>query len=118
MAAGRKACFNIGSASEGKRCEGCRIRGSTSHGDAVRTRRMDTFNALALARCIDHTLLKADATSEEIAKLCREAKQHHFWSVCVNGSRVAQAYTLLEDSGVKVACTIGFPLGAMTTDAK
>lgn len=79
---------------------------------------MDTFNATALARCIDHTLLKADATSEEIAQLCREAMQHHFWSVCVNGSRVAQAYALLEDSGVKVACTIGFPLGAMTTDAK
>jgi deoxyribose-phosphate aldolase len=79
---------------------------------------MDNFNAMALARCIDHTLLKADATAEEIAKLCREAMQHHFWSVCVNGSRVAQAYALVEDSGVKVACTVGFPLGAMTTDAK
>src|SRR5688500_13197859 len=79
---------------------------------------MDAPNAIALARCIDHTLLKADATAAEIEKLCREAMQHRFWSVCVNGSRVAQAYALVEDAGVKVACTIGFPLGAMTTDAK
>ena len=79
---------------------------------------MDAPNAIALARCIDHTLLKADATAAEIEKLCREAMQHRFWSVCVNGSRVAQAYALVEEAGVKVACTIGFPLGAMTTDSK
>ena len=79
---------------------------------------MDALNPKALARYIDHTLLKPDATGLEIEKLCREAMQHHFWSVCVNGSRVAQAYSIVEDSGVKVACTVGFPLGAMTTDAK
>ena len=79
---------------------------------------MDAFNPKDLARYIDHTLLKPDATAKEIEKLCREAMQHHFWSVCVNGSRVAEAYSIVEDSGVKVACTIGFPLGAMTTDAK
>lgn len=71
-----------------------------------------------LARYIDHTLLKPDATSQDIEKLCREAMEYHFWSVCVNGSRVAQAYSIVEDSGVKVACTVGFPLGAMTADAK
>jgi deoxyribose-phosphate aldolase len=78
----------------------------------------EALNPQSLARCIDHTLLKADATAKDIEQLCREAIEHHFWSVCVNGSRVAQAYSIVEDSGVKVACTVGFPLGAMTTDAK
>ena len=76
------------------------------------------LSAHALARYIDHTLLKADATANDIEQLCREAMEYHFWSVCVNGSRVAQAYTLVENSGVKVACAVGFPLGAMSADAK
>jgi deoxyribose-phosphate aldolase len=71
-----------------------------------------------LAQYIDHTLLKADATARDIETLCREAVEHGFWSVCVNGSRVAPAYALVGDSGVKVACTVGFPLGAMGSDAK
>lgn len=75
-------------------------------------------NATELARFIDHTLLKPDATAEEIEQLCRDAAAIGFWSVCVNGSRVAQSYAILEGSGVKVACTIGFPLGAMSADAK
>ena len=79
---------------------------------------IDSLDALQLARYLDHTLLKPDATAHDIEQLCREALEHHFWSVCVNGSRVAQAYALLEDSGVKVACTVGFPLGAMTADTK
>ena len=78
----------------------------------------ESLNPKSLARCIDHTLLKADATAQDIEQLCREAMEHHFWSVCVNGSRVAQAYSIVEESGVKVACTVGFPLGAMTADAK
>lgn len=76
------------------------------------------INAQSLARHIDHTLLKPDATARDVEQLCREAMQHHFWSVCVNGSRVAQAYTLVENSGVKVACTVGFPLGAVGADVK
>src|SRR5215212_246685 len=76
------------------------------------------LSAHALARYIDHTLLKPEATAKEIEQLCREAMEHHFWSVCVNGSRVAQAYALVENSGVKVACTVGFPLGAMSSDTK
>jgi deoxyribose-phosphate aldolase len=71
-----------------------------------------------LAKYIDHTLLKPDATAKDIETLCREAIEHGFWSVCVNGSRVAQAYSIVEDSGVKVACTVGFPLGAMSSDVK
>ena len=76
------------------------------------------LDARSLARYIDHTLLKPDATARDIEQLCREAMEHHFWSVCVNGSRVAQAYALVENSGVKVACTVGFPLGAMSADTK
>ncbi len=71
-----------------------------------------------LAQYIDHTLLKPDASSRDIETLCREAVQHRFWSVCVNGSRVAQAHALVGDSGVKVAGVVGFPLGAMGGDAK
>jgi deoxyribose-phosphate aldolase len=78
----------------------------------------EPLNAQSLAKYIDHTLLKPDATAKDIEQLCREAMEHHFWSVCVNGSRVAQAYALVENSGVKVACTVGFPLGAMSSDSK
>jgi deoxyribose-phosphate aldolase len=78
----------------------------------------DPLSAQSLARYIDHTLLKPETTAGDIEKLCREAVEHKFWSVCVNGSRVAQAYALVEPSGVKVACTVGFPLGAMSADAK
>jgi deoxyribose-phosphate aldolase len=76
------------------------------------------ISAAELAQFIDHTLLKADATAKDIEKLCAEAREHCFFSVCVNGSRATQARHLLEDSEVKVACVIGFPLGAMSSDAK
>ena len=71
-----------------------------------------------LASYIDHTILKADASAKDIEKLCAEARAHRFATVCVNGSRVALAAHLLEDSGVKVAAVVGFPLGAMDGDAK
>jgi deoxyribose-phosphate aldolase len=71
-----------------------------------------------LASYIDHTLLKPDATKERIEKLCEEARQHRFFSVCVNGSHVELARHLLDDSEVKVAAVAGFPLGATSTDAK
>ena len=71
-----------------------------------------------LAKFIDHTLLAADATAADIAKLCAEAREYRCFSVCVNGCWVAPAYQLLEDSEVKVVGVVGFPLGAMTADAK
>lgn len=71
-----------------------------------------------LAKFIDHTLLKPEASKADIEKLCREALQHKFYSVCVNGSRVIQARALVEESDVKVAAVVGFPLGAMDADAK
>lgn len=71
-----------------------------------------------LARYIDHTLLKANATREEIIKLCEEAREHTFASVCVNPSYVALAAKLLEGCPVKVCTVIGFPLGATSSFVK
>jgi deoxyribose-phosphate aldolase len=71
-----------------------------------------------LAKFIDHTLLKPDATRAQIEALCAEAAEHNFSTVCVNGSRVELAYSLLEESDVQVATVVGFPLGAMEADVK
>jgi deoxyribose-phosphate aldolase len=73
---------------------------------------------VAMARMIDHTLLKADATAEDVKKLCDEARQFCFASVCVNSSNVARARAWLEGSGVMVCAVVGFPLGAMAPTAK
>jgi deoxyribose-phosphate aldolase len=79
---------------------------------------MPAFTPKDLARYIDHTLLKADATARDIEKLCVEAREHNFYAVCVNGSRVVQARHFLEDSEVKVATVVGFPLGTTDSDTK
>ncbi|KAB2493541.1 deoxyribose-phosphate aldolase [Priestia endophytica] len=71
-----------------------------------------------IAKMIDHTLLKADAKKEEIEKLCEEAKEHHFASVCVNPTWVSLSSSLLEGTDVKVCTVIGFPLGANTPEVK
>src|SRR5262245_51627974 len=71
-----------------------------------------------LARFIDHTLLRADASREDVERICAEAAFHKFHAVCVHGSRVLQAGHLLEETGVKVATVVGFPLGACDTDVK
>lgn len=70
------------------------------------------------AQMIDHTLLKPDATQDQIIKLCSEAREHHFASVCVNGYWVKLVKELLRGSGVKTCAVVGFPLGAMATEAK
>jgi deoxyribose-phosphate aldolase len=67
---------------------------------------------------IDHTLLKPDATRQDIEKLCREAAEFHFATVCVNPVWVATAAALLRGSGVGVCSVVGFPLGAATADVK
>ena len=69
-------------------------------------------------KLIDHTLLKQDATPEQIMKLCFEAKEYDFMSVCVNPAYVPLAYELLKDSDVKVCTVIGFPLGMNLTKTK
>ncbi len=71
-----------------------------------------------LAPYLDHTLLKPNATRAQIEKLCAEAAEHQFASVCVNGSRVELAHSLLEESNVQVCTVVGFPLGAMEADVK
>jgi deoxyribose-phosphate aldolase len=71
-----------------------------------------------LAKIIDHTLLKPEATGEDIDKLCAEARQYGFASVCVNTSWVSRCRDLLRGSGVKVCCVVGFPLGAMDSRSK
>ncbi|CRK84191.1 deoxyribose-phosphate aldolase [Neobacillus massiliamazoniensis] len=71
-----------------------------------------------IAAMIDHTLLKPDATKQQIETLCQEAREHKFFSVCVNPVWVSMAKELLKDSGVKVCTVIGFPLGAATSETK
>lgn len=73
---------------------------------------------MRLNKYIDHTILKATASSVDVQKLCEEAIEHEFYSVCVNGCYVADAKHLLQGTDVKVAAVVGFPLGAMTTASK
>lgn len=71
-----------------------------------------------IARYIDHTILKPEVTSEDVKKLCREAKEYNFASVCVNASYAKLVSTELDGSEVKTCVVVGFPLGAMTKEAK
>lgn len=71
-----------------------------------------------VAGMIDHTLLKPDATRTDIEKLCREAAEFHFATVCVNPTWVAVCAALLRGTGVGVCSVVGFPLGATTADVK
>lgn len=73
---------------------------------------------MEINKFIDHTLLKPDATENDIIKLCKEAIQYKFYSVCVNGCYVKLAKELVKNSNVKVCSVIGFPLGATSTNAK
>ena len=71
-----------------------------------------------LNKYIEHTLLKQDATSEELNKLFNEAKKYNFRGVCINPAYVKTAKDALKDTGVKVVTVIGFPLGANKTEVK
>ena len=71
-----------------------------------------------IAKKIDHTMLKADATSETIRRYCQEALENGFASVCVNTCHVPLVAKALNGSDVKTCCVVGFPLGAMLTSAK
>jgi deoxyribose-phosphate aldolase len=73
---------------------------------------------LSVARLIDHTLLKPDASAEQIAQLCREAREYHFASVCVNSANVPLCADLLKGSDVAVCTVVGFPLGASPPEVK
>lgn len=71
-----------------------------------------------IAMMIDHTVLKADTTKDQVENVCQEAKEHGFFSVCVNPTWIETAVELLKDSDVKVCTVIGFPLGATTSETK
>ena len=73
---------------------------------------------MGLNKYLDHTILKATASGTDVQKLCEEAIEHEFYSVCVNGCYVADAKHLLQGTDVKIVAVVGFPLGAMTTAAK
>lgn len=73
---------------------------------------------MKINKYIDHTVLKATTVKEDIVKLCQEAKEYGFFSVCVNGCYVSLASEELRGTDVKIAAVIGFPLGAMSSEAK
>ena len=76
------------------------------------------MKASELAKYIDHTLLKPDASAAQIKKICDEAKEYHFASVCVNPSRIRLVADELAGSGVTPCCVVGFPLGAIPSESK
>ena len=73
---------------------------------------------MEINKYIDHTLLKATTTKDEIIKLCNEAKEYNFYAVCVNSGIVKFAADQLKGTDIKVASVVGFPLGAMSDKAK
>lgn len=87
--------------------------------DFVKERDVETTTIIEkISKSIDHTLLKPEATFTQIHALCAEAREHRFFSVCVNPAYVATCADLLKGSGVQVCTVIGFPLGANSTASK
>lgn len=76
------------------------------------------MNRMDLARYIDHTILKPDAKESDVIKLCKEALEYKFASVCVNAANVKLADSFLHGTDVKVCTVVGFPLGATTKETK
>ena len=76
------------------------------------------YSPASMAKYIDHTLLKAEASINDVRKICDEAKRYNFASVCVNTSYIRFVADSLSGSGVAPCCVVGFPLGAMTVEAK
>ncbi|MEN8137328.1 MAG: deoxyribose-phosphate aldolase [Bacteroidota bacterium] len=73
---------------------------------------------MQINKYIDHTVLKATSTEKDIVELCNEAKEYNFYAVCVNGCYVHLAKENLKNTDISIAAVIGFPLGAMSKDAK
>ncbi|HUV15938.1 MAG TPA: deoxyribose-phosphate aldolase [Pelolinea sp.] len=86
--------------------------------ERISTRLGSIPDDLSTARYIDHTLLKPEATREQITQLCQEARQYNFASVCINPTHVKLCADLLQGSPVKVCSVVGFPLGATTPEIK
>ena len=83
-----------------------------------KARQEKEVSKMQLNKYIDHTILKANATKADVEKLCAEAREYDFASVCINTCFVPLAAGLLAGSDVKVCCVVGFPLGAMSAEAK
>lgn len=79
---------------------------------------MTTLTRAELARTIDHTILRADATRADVAKVCREAREHGFYSVCVNPVHVPDVAAALAGSDVATCAVVDFPLGATPSAVK
>ena len=93
--------------------------GEMYNGQEQRSHRMPEIREAAeLASYIDHTVLKATATPDDVRHLCREASEHHFAAVCVNAGYTELAAKALEGSGVETCVVVGFPLGAGTSESK
>ena len=73
---------------------------------------------MKFSKYFDHTLLKPDASQDQIVKLCEEAVTYDFYSVCVNSCHVKLASEKLHGTDIEIAAVVGFPLGAMSTAAK
>jgi deoxyribose-phosphate aldolase len=95
-----------------------RLRGVIDAGASRLGMHATGSTAPGVSSMIDHTLLKPDASRVDIEKLCREAAEFHFATVCVNPAWVATAAALLRGQGVGVCSVVGFPLGATTADVK
>jgi len=115
--------------SPGDECRDCRGACAAQCADRVRTVVAGGADRIAhrgnpdnvpddLARFIDHTLLRPDATADDIDRLCREAKDHRFAAVCINPAWVRRAAVALRGTPVAVASVVGFPFGATTPDVK
>ena len=102
----------------GAACADCVNKMAAAGADRVSGRLGNKSYQSDVARLIDHTLLKADASQDEIAQLCYEAKTYNFASVCVNPAHVKLSAQLLKGSAVKVCTVIGFPLGASAATTK
>ena len=107
----------LGLASEDEVCESCGIIPQRVTDPAIVGSYREP-SPTQMASMIDHTLLKPEASREAVEQLCREAKTHSFFSVCVNSSMVSLAKSQLYGSSVKVCAVVGFPLGAGTPGAK
>ena len=95
-----------------------KVKEMLGKGGAAPAASAEPLTPAQVAQLIDHTLLKPDAMATDVEKLCAEARQHGFFSVCVNPVFVPQVKRLLQGCAVKVCCVVGFPLGAQDSQIK
>ena len=117
-AAGGATGGTSGGNGSGAPAQGGTAQGAPAQGPGTAPPELPGLRPADVARYIDHTLLKPEATREQVDKLCEEAAEYGFYSVCVNTTWTAYCARKLRGKGVKVCTVIGFPLGAMDSRAK